>query len=87
MKWFDESKIKYIILSVIILLELMIISLEVMCTKCDEENNTINEIIIKNSRFICLLYKVDTNLEINNYLLNRKELKNENKILLSGRGS
>ena len=27
-----------------------------------------NTIIIKNSRFICLLYKVDTSLEINNYL-------------------
>ena len=45
MKWFDETKIKYIILSVIILLELMIISLEVMSTKCIEENNTINEVV------------------------------------------
>ena len=30
--------------------------------------NAVNTIIIKNSKFICLLYKVDTNLEINNYL-------------------
>lgn len=45
MKWFDETKIKYIIFSVIILLELMIISLEVMSTKCIEENNTINEVV------------------------------------------
>lgn len=32
------------------------------------ENNTSNEIIIKNSRFICLLYKVETEDEIKEYL-------------------
>lgn len=40
------------------------------------KNNTHNEIIIKNSRFICYLYKIKNIEEINNILNNLKE---ENK--------
>jgi len=36
--------------------------------------NSENTIIIKNSKFICLLYKVDSNLEISNYLENVKKI-------------
>ena len=36
--------------------------------------DTINEIIIKNSRFICVLYKVNSIEEINNYLDNIRNI-------------
>jgi len=37
-------------------------------------NNIIDELIINNSRFICLLYRIDDPKEINSYLTKAKEL-------------
>ena len=41
------------------------------------KNNTSNEIIIKNSKFICFLYKIKDINEIENYLTNIKNIKKD----------
>ena len=45
MKIFDEEKIKYILFSVVIILEIMIIGLEVMCFECKEEVAESNSVV------------------------------------------
>ncbi len=46
MKFLDDEKLRYIILSIIIILELMIIGLEVMCTDCKEVTNATQEVLV-----------------------------------------
>ena len=45
MKMFDEEKIRYILLSIIIILELIIIGVEVKNIECEDRNNVNNEVV------------------------------------------
>lgn len=45
MKFLDEDKIKYILFSVVIVLEIMIIGLDVMCFNCEEEVEESNQVV------------------------------------------
>ena len=45
MNFLDEDKIKYILFSVVIILEIMIIGLEVMCFNCEEKVEESNQVV------------------------------------------
>ena len=57
MKIFDEEKIKYILFSVVIILEIMIIGLEVMCFECEEE-------VAKSNSVVSVIEKEDSEDEV-----------------------